>query len=95
MEVFGSRLIDLVELRLLASLGFGSGGEGYPRLLGEKTQRFTEADALLFHNQRKSIASGVAATEAVPALLVRIDEERGVFLAVQGAEPPEVTPRLD
>jgi len=93
MEVVGGCLISLKESFLFVFPGVtvASGGDGNGGSFREEAQCLTEVDALFFHNEGEDIAAGAAGAEAVPALLLGVDEEGGVPFAVEGAERPEVT----
>jgi hypothetical protein len=43
--------------------------------LSKEAQRFPKVNALFFHYEREDIATGIAGTETMPALALRIDEE--------------------
>ncbi len=92
MVVFGGGLVDAVEavIFFLAFLfAVALRRQGYPGAFGQHLLGLGKIAALFLHNEREDVAAGAAGAEAVPGLLVGIDEKGAVLLAVEGAQPLE------
>ena len=93
MKILGGRFIELAEpvSFLFPLILFRPGRDDDSGSVRQQAQCLPKIKAVSSHDKRKHVAAAVTA-EAVPALLLRIDEKRRIFFSVERAQSGQVPP---